>query len=57
MTIITVEFSKTMTELYAKVSFDSSMSELQKDSLLSDWREFVKEVDKHLKQVEGIKFE
>ena len=57
MTIITVEFSKTMTELYAKVSFDSSMSELEKDSLLSDWKEFVNEVNKHLTQVEGIKYE
>ena len=57
MTSITIEFHKTITELTAKVSFDGSMSELQKTALLSDWREFIKEVDKHLKQVEGIKFE
>ncbi len=56
MTSITIEFHKTITDLTARVSFNSSMTELQRNALLSDWKEFVAEVNKYLKQVEGIKF-
>lgn len=51
-----LECNEMMSELYVKVSFKNSMSEMQLNELKEDWKEFIKQVDKTIENIEGVPF-
>ena len=53
----TIEFSTSFEPLFAKVSFDNRMSEMEKRNLKDQWNEFKKQVDAAIKIIEGVPFQ
>ena len=51
MTQIRLEHNEMTSELFAKVSFGSYMSDWNKEQLKKDWEKFKKQVDMHMKHV------
>ena len=52
----TIEYSTSYEPLFAKVSFDNRMSEMEKNQLKDQWAEFKKQVDASIELVEGVPF-
>ena len=53
----TIEYSTSFEPLFAKVSFDNRMSEMEKSKLKDQWKEFKKQVDAAIKIIEGVPFQ